>query len=189
VGSASADAAGCATCAGLHDLTDPVAAVHQAARAFGPDSQAGKDVERAAAAYGKEGEDNRVHVGFGIPNEVPRNDGPKSDNNSPDGPVFNCTFDMEQLKGAPLARAVAHVGTHLADIRSSNANAPTLTGHDVEYRAWRTTVLGAVAFQQKTLAAPGGYLLWNSAWPGADRNKMVDEGITSLLRDGEGLKK
>jgi hypothetical protein len=168
---------------------DPVAAAHQAARAFGPDSQAGKDVERAAAAYGKEGEDNGVQVGFGIPNEVPKNDGPKSDNNSPDGLVLNCTFDMDRLKGDALARAIAHVGTHLADLRGPSPGAPAVTAYDLEYRAWQTTVLGAVAFQQKTLTAPGGYLLWNSAWPAAERNKMVDEGITGLLRDGEALKK
>ncbi len=168
---------------------DPVAAAHQAARAFGPDSQAGKDVERAAAAYAKEGEDNGVQVGFGIPNEVPKNDGPKSDNNSPDGLVLNCTFDMDRLKGDALARAIAHVGTHLADLRGPSPGAPAVTAYDLEYRAWQTTVLGAVAFQQKTLTAPGGYLLWNSAWPAAERNKMVDEGITGLLRDGEALKK
>jgi hypothetical protein len=168
---------------------DPVAAAHQAARAFGPDSQAGKDVERAAAAYGKEGEDNGVQVGFGIPNEVPKNDSPKSDNNSPDGLVLNCTFDMDRLKGDALARSIAHVGTHLADLRGPSPSAPALTPYDLEYRAWQTTVLGAVAFQQKTLTAPGGYLLWNSAWPAAERNKMVDEGITSLLREGQALKK
>jgi hypothetical protein len=168
---------------------DPVAAAHQAARAFGPDSQAGKDVEKAAAAYGNQGEDNGVQVGFGTPNEVPKNDGPKSDNDSPDGLVLNCTFDMDRLKGDALARAIAHVGTHLADVRSPSVSAPTITAYELEYRAWQTTVLGAVAFQQKTLTAPGGFLLWNAAWPAADRNKMVDEGITSLLRDGEALKK
>lgn len=128
-------------------------------------------------------------MGFGIPNEVPKNDGPKSDNNSPDGLVLNCTFDMDRLKGDALARAIEHVGTHLADLRGPNPGAPAVTTYDLEYRAWQTTVLGAVAFQQKTLTAPGGYLLWNSAWPAAERSKMVDEGIASLLKDGEALKK
>jgi hypothetical protein len=82
---------------------DPVAAAHQAAKAFGPDSQAGKEVERAAAAFGKEGEDNGVEVGFGNPNELPKNDGLKGDKDSPDGVLFNCTFDMDRLKGDALA--------------------------------------------------------------------------------------
>jgi hypothetical protein len=64
---------------------DPVAATHQAARAFGADNPAGKQIERAAAAYGKEGEDNGVQVGFGVANEVPKSDGPKGEKDSPDG--------------------------------------------------------------------------------------------------------
>jgi hypothetical protein len=65
----------------------------------------------------------------------------------------------------------------------------TATSYDLEYRAWQTTVLGAVAFQQKTLTGPGGYLLWNSAWPVAERSKLADEAITSFLRDWSVLKK
>jgi hypothetical protein len=143
-------------------------------------------VERAAAAYGKQGEDNGVDVGFGTPNEVPKSDGPKGDKDSPDGLLLNCTFDMDRLKGEALGRAIAHVGTHIADIRDQ---ASSTAAYDLEYGAWWTTVLGAIAYQQKTLTAPGGYLLWNSAWPAADRNKMVDDGITSMLRDWVGLKK
>jgi hypothetical protein len=165
---------------------DPVAVAHQAARAFGADSQAGKEVERAAAAFGKEGEDNGVEVGFGTPNEVAENNGSKAGKDSPDGVLFNCTFNADRLKGDALARAIAHVGTHIADLRDS---ASSLAAYALEYRAWQTTVLGAVAFQQKTLTAPGGYLLWNSGWPPAERNKLMGEGITSLLTDWAVLKK
>ena len=95
---------------------------------------------------------------------------------------------MDKLKGDALARAIAHVGTHIADLRDSGTTAGA-TGYDLEYRAWQTTVLGAVAFQQKTLTAPGGYLLWNSAWPAGERNKLANEAITSFLRDWAVLKK
>ncbi|HEY6305986.1 MAG TPA: hypothetical protein VI488_05935 [Candidatus Angelobacter sp.] len=168
---------------------DPVAAAHQAARAFSPDSQAAKQLERAAAAYGKEGEDNGVEIGFGSGNEVPKNDGPKGDKNSPDGLLINCTFDMDRLKGEGLARAITHVGTHIADLRDPQSTAAESTAYELEYRAWHTTVLSAVATQQKTLTLPGGYLLWNSAWAAEDRDKMVDEGTTSFLRDWVVLKK
>jgi hypothetical protein len=93
---------------------------------------------------------------------------------------------MDRLKGDALARGIAHVGAHIADLRDPGASK---SGYDLENRAWQTTVLGAIAFQQKTLTAPGGYLLWNSAWPAAERNKIVDEGITSFLRDWAVLKK
>jgi hypothetical protein len=146
-------------------------------------------VERAAAAYGKEGEDNGVEVGFGTSNEVPKNDGPKGDKNSPDGLLINRTFDMDRLKGEALTRAISYVGTHIADVRDPQSTASASTAYELEYRAWQTTVLSAVAAQQKTLTLPGGYLLRNSAWPAADRNKMIDEGITSFLGDWTALRK
>jgi hypothetical protein len=171
------------------DAGDPVAAAHQAARAFSSDSQPAKQIERAAAAYGKEGEDNGVDVGFGTANEVPKSDGSKGDKNSPDGLLFNCTFDTERLKGEALTRAISHVGTHIADVRDAQFSATEANAYELEYRAWQTTVLSALAFQQKTLTLAGGYLVWNSSWPAADRSKMVDEGIASYLRDSAALRK
>lgn len=168
---------------------DPIAAAHQAARTFSPDSAAAKQVERAAAAYGKEGEDNGVEVGFGTSNEVPKNDGPKGDKNSPDGLLINCTFDMDRLKGEALTRAISHVGTHIADVRDAQSPAAGANAYELEYRAWQTTVLSSFAAQQKTLTVSGGYLVWNSAWPAADRSRMVDEGIGSFLKDWAALKK
>lgn len=168
---------------------DPVAAAHQAARAFNPDSQAAKQVEAAAAAYGKEGEDNGVEVAFGTSNELPKIDSPKGDKNSPDGLLLNCTFDMDRLKGDALTRAISHVGTHIADVRDPQSHAGEESAYQLEYQAWQTTVLSAVASQQKTLTLPGGYLVWNSAWPAADRGKMVDDGILSFLRASGFLKK
>jgi hypothetical protein len=165
---------------------DPVAAAHQAARAFDPGSTAASEVERAAAAYGREGEDNGVEVGFGIPNEVARNDSPKGDHDSPDGLLFNCTFDMDRLKGAQLTRAISHVGTHIADIRDPQWASKTGNGYALEYHAWQTTVLSAVGSGQKTLTLPGGYLVWNSAWSG-NRDKMVNDAISQFLADRESL--
>jgi hypothetical protein len=166
---------------------DPVAAGHQIARVFGPGSAAADQVERAAAAYGKEGEDNGVEVGFGTPNEVPKNDGPKSDRNSPDGLLFSCTFDTDRLKGEALTRAISHVGTHIADIRGPQSAAKEENLYELEYHAWQTTVLSAIGSRQKTLTLSGGYLVWNSAWPAADRSKLVDEAISKFLADWESL--
>ena len=168
---------------------DPVAAAHQAARAFTPGSPAAEQVERAAAAFGKEGEDNGVDVGFGISNEVPRDDGFKGGNASPDGLLFNCTFDMDRLKGEALSKAIAHVGMHIADIRGTQSTAPGADFYDLEYRAWQTTVLSAVATQRKTLTLPGGYLAWNSSWSADERGKMMDQAISKFLSDWAALNK
>ena len=168
---------------------DPIAAARQSARAFKPDSQAAEQLERAAAAYGKPGEDNGVDVGFGVPNEVVKGDGPTGDKNSPDGLLINCVFDMDRLKGDALSRAISHIGTHIADLRDPKSTAAQSTPFESEYRAWQTTVLSSVASQQKTLTLPGGYLLWNGSWPNEERGKRVDDAITSFLEDWVALKK
>lgn len=95
-------------------------------------------LRRAAAAFGKPGEDNGVDVSFGVANEVPPDDGAKGKGDSPDGILFLTTFDMGRLGKDLLAKAMAHVGTHIADIRDGS-----LAGgiSDAEARAWRTTFI------------------------------------------------
>jgi len=166
---------------------DPVAAAHQAARALGPGSPAADQLEKAAAAYGKEGEDNGVEVGFGAANEISKYDDDKGTKNSPDGVLFNCTFDIDRLKGDALSRAISHIGTHISDIRGPGQPA-TESLFATEYRAWQTTVFSALASRQNTLTLPGAYLIWNGAWPAADRNKMVGDAISGYLTDWAGLK-
>jgi hypothetical protein len=158
---------------------DPVAAAQQVAKAFGPDNPSGKLVESAAAAYGGPGEDNGVEVGFGTPNEAPSSEAPKGADNSPDGLLFNCKFDMDRLKGDALTRAITHIGRHIADLRGEQP--PAVTPYELEYRGWQTTVLSAMASRQKTLTLPGGYLAWNADWAANDRSKMVDDAITAFL--------
>jgi len=159
---------------------DPFDAAHQIANAFGPGSRAAEQVEKAAAAYGKEGENNGVEVGFGASNEIPKSDGPGSDKNSPDGLVLSCTFDMERLKGESLTRAITHIGSHIVDIRTPTPGREK-SFFDLEHDAWEITVLSAVGSRQKTLRLPGGYLVWNSAWPDGDRTKLVGDGISKFL--------
>lgn len=52
---------------------------------------------------------------------------------------------------------------------------------------WQTTVLSAIGSRQKTPTLPGGYLVWNSAWPEAGRSKMADDAISKFLVDWESL--
>ena len=158
---------------------DPVAAAHQAARAFGS-SPAGDQIERAAAAFGNEGEDNGVNVGFGVPNEAAQKDESKGGSDSPDGVLFNCMFDMARLKGTALAIAISYTGSQIADIRSAPSAGRKTDVYDLEDYAWQTAVLTAVANQQKSLTLPGGYLLWNAAWPPAERNKSIDDALGKL---------
>jgi hypothetical protein len=171
-GDAARDAAG-----------DPVAAAHAAARALGGGGAADQ-VERAAAAYGKEGDDNGVRIGFGVANEEIPNDR-KSGGNSPDGLILDVTFNY-QLKGDAMSRAIAHFGTHIADIRTVTTAPPSL--FDLETRAWFVTVLSAIGAQQKTMTLPGGYLIWNAAWSGNDRTQLSNQATTDYLTHWAALK-
>jgi hypothetical protein len=160
---------------------DSTAAVHTFAKAFGANNALGNQVERAAAAFGKPGDDNGVNVGFSGMNEASPRLEQKSDHASPDGVLYHCTFDSNRLKGNAMAFAVAHVGEHIADLRDTQ-NAPA-TLYSLENRAWVTTALAAVGARQKTLTTPGGYMIWNAAWPPADINKLSSDALGEFLKN------
>jgi hypothetical protein len=91
---------------------------------------------RAIAAFGAEGEDNGVIVGFGMENEVPSDEMARGSSDSPDGILFNVKFDMNRLSKEALSAAMAHAGTHIADIRSGAAAQGVSAFED---RAWQAT--------------------------------------------------
>lgn len=97
---------------------------------------AADQVKRAIAAFGAEGEDNGVVVGFGVANEVPADEGARGGGDSPDGILFQVTFDMDRLGREMLRKGMTHVGTHIADVRGGVA----LRGPDqAELHAWQVT--------------------------------------------------
>jgi hypothetical protein len=160
---------------------DATASVHAFAKVFGAGSALGDQVERAAAAFGKLGDDNGVNVDFSGMNEASPSLEQKGAHASPDGVLYNCTFNSSRLKGNALAFAIAHVGAHVADIRDAQTASPTL--YSLENRAWVTTALTAIGARQKSLTIPGGYLIWNAAWPPADINKLSSDGLSEFLKN------
>ena len=159
---------------------DAVAAAHKGATAF-PGTPQGADLERAAAAYGKPGEHNGVIIGFGAANEASAKDEAQGAKDSPDGVLYNCTFNMSRLPGDALTRAIVHMGAHITDLRNPPADLAGAGLADLEIHAWVDTILSAVAVSQKTLTAPGGYLLWNLAWPVADRTKLLNDTMEMFI--------
>jgi hypothetical protein len=165
---------------------DPVASAHQGAKAFGAGNPAGEQIERAAAAYGKQGDKNGVVITFGVANEVPKKEGSKGGQDSPDGILYNCIFVQDRLQGDAMTRAIVHSGSLVAQLRNPLPGTDSDGLFENEYRAWATTTFSAVAVGQKTLTIYGGYLLWNSVWAQADRTQMLDTNLKSALA-GEGL--
>lgn len=154
---------------------DPFAAARGLAKVWEAGNPSGAQLERAAAAFPKRGQDNGVSISLSGGSEAIARMEQKSDHSSPDGVLYNCTFDSGRLKGSAFALAIAHVGQHIADLRDTQNPAPTLFAQ--ENRAWVTTALGAIGAHQKTLTIPGGYIIWNAAWPPADINKLSGEAL------------
>lgn len=139
--------------------------------------------KRAVAAFGAPGEDNGVYMGFGVANEVPRSDSAKGTHDSPDGLLFNCTIDADRLKGDAQALAIAHLGSHIADVRSGRPDTANESAFASEYRAWQVTTLGAISNRLKLLMLPGNYQVWNSGWAEPDRERMINQAISKELLD------
>lgn len=156
-------------------------------RSFTPGAPTADQIQRGAAAFGAPGEDNGVMVALGGANEVPKDDTPKSDANSPDGLVFQVTFDGQRLKGPAMEVAISHIGTHIADIRSTTPGLQNLALYGAEFRAWQTSVLNAVAVKVKTLTLPGGYIIYSHSWPSTDLGRNANSGISGFLTNWAGI--
>ena len=136
------------------------------------------DLKRAATAYGAPGEDNGVNVGFTGGNSSRPDDGTKGTGNSPDGLLFNVTIDGDRVKGSAMGEAMAHMGTHIADLRESPM-AQNL--YQLEGRAWGVTVMSAISNKEKTLTLPGGYVVWNSSWTDVEQQKQLPGSLSGYL--------
>jgi hypothetical protein len=161
------------------DLKGAIAAAQKSADAVaaGPP----KDTEeKAAAVYGKPSDHpNGVNVSYGAANEASPNDENLGAKDSPDGVLFNCTFNSDRLQGAALTRAVLHMGEHVSELRNPAAGNEAAPAYVLESDAWVVTSVGAAFAGQKYLTLPGGYLIWDGDWSVAERTDKM----TSVLKD------
>lgn len=80
-----------------------------------------------------------------------------------------------------MARAMLHMGEHIADLRNPEQGLESAGLYQLEYRAWMTTMLSAIMSGQKSFMIPGGYELWNSSWPQASLNTNTNEELKGYL--------
>jgi hypothetical protein len=139
-------------------------------------------VKQSADAYGKRGENNGVAVGP-ISNEASKKDDSKGTQGSPDGVLFNCGFDFDRLKKDSLARAMTHMGEHIADLRNPDMGNELAGLYQLEFRAWVITVMGGFENGQKILILPGGFAIYRFAWPSKDMSKNMEGALTAFLTD------
>ncbi|MGA7340292.1 MAG: hypothetical protein WBE72_12240 [Terracidiphilus sp.] len=166
------------------DASDPTGIAEQYAKSMGSDAGA-LAIQRDAAAYGKRGENNGVQVGFGTANEAAAKDEAQGTADSPDGVLYNCTFDnIDRLVKPEQAAVVIHMGQHIYDLRNMPAN-EIATAYVLENNAWVITVSAVARMGEKFLTLPGGYLFFSSTWGAADRDGKMEDALTNFLTKDE----
>jgi hypothetical protein len=175
-----------ATFAGSGDLYDPLVAAQKSVAGLAG-SPAGVQAEKDVAVFGKPSEHTGAAILSGATNEAAAKDEAQGAKDSPDGVLYNVTFNLNRLEGEAQLRAIVHMGQHISDLRAptpGNENAPLFV---LEYNAWSMTAAAAVGSGQKFLTMPGGVLLWNSAWPVADRTTIMDDALKTYLANEAAL--
>jgi hypothetical protein len=167
-------------------LYDPVAEAQKSVAGL-TGSPAGVQAEKDVAVFGKPSDHNGAAILYGATNEAAAKDEAQGAKDSPDGILYNVTFNMNRLEGEAQLRAIVHMGQHISDLRAplpGNEDAPLFV---LEYNAWSMTAAAAVGSGQKFLTMPGGVLLWNSAWPVADRTTVMDDALKTYLANEAAL--
>ncbi len=100
---------------------------------------------------------------------------------SPDGVLFNCTFNSDRLQGPALARAVIHMGEHVSELRNPAPGNEKAPAYILESNSWVVTMVSAIFGGQKFLTLPGGYLIWDANWPAADRETKMENVLKDYL--------
>jgi hypothetical protein len=137
---------------------------------------------KAAAAFGKAGDRfNGAFLGMGVSNEAATKDEALGTKDSPDGVLFNCSFNTDRLPGNDLIMALIHMGDHVSELRNpeaGNAGAPAII---LESNAWVVTSVTTIGSGLKFLTAPGGYVMWDANWSAAARNDKMQTALKDFL--------
>ena len=134
---------------------------------------------KAVGVYGKPGQQNGVVVGFGRTSELSSKDEGVGTQDSPDGVLFNCTFNEDRLQGDALSRAIVHLGTHITQLQDPDKGGEDAPAFLLESDAWVVTTVTALTTGQKFLTLPGGYVVWDITWPADQRNDKME----AVLKD------
>jgi len=161
---------------------DPLDAARTLAASYPADSPQGVQLLRAVNAFGKKGDKNTgVAIVHGTGNEASARLEGKGAVDSPDGLLFICTINPGRAFGDAEGRAIVFAGENVANLRNPLPEDVGAGIFDLETHAWVVTTLDAVGSGQKTMTLPGGYLVWNSAWPHEGLNDKINGAMSDFL--------
>ncbi len=164
-------------------MFDPVATLVKNAAPLQP-SQLTTMIQKDAAAFptAKEKIKDGVSIDYGDMDDVSAaQDAPGAEDSS-DGVLFVCTLNRDRL-GSSLGMALIHLGQHINDLRNpppGNEDAPPVIQ---ENNAWVVSSAFAIAYEAKYFILPGGYVMWDSKWPQADRQTNMQNALSGFLSD------
>jgi hypothetical protein len=162
------------------DLYAAIANAQKSGDALAP-SAAKDEAVKAAAVYGKQGEHTGVLTNIGTANEASGKDEVLGTRDSPDGILFNCTFNLDRLQGDAVTRAVSHIGEHVSSLRAPKPGEEQAPAFLLESNAWVVTTVTALSSGQKFFTLPGGYLVWDMNWPAAERNDKMESTLKDFM--------
>jgi hypothetical protein len=162
---------------------DPVELAGKAAAAIG-DSPAGIQAQKDAKVFPKKGEHNGVNILYGRMNEVADKDPGLGALDSPDGVLYNCTFNMNHLQGLEMPEAILHIGQHVSELRDPpTGEASGVPVYILEANAWAVTASASMGMREKFLVLPGAHVLWNWKWTQADLPSNFSTALASYFSD------
>lgn len=148
---------------------------------------AAKDrLEASLKVLGTQGDNNGVNVNFGsLAPGIPGQTTLDMSSNSLQINSINITLDPSKINGSnDYAIDFAHEGTHAEDFLTMGLSAsgifsvPDLSPFSIEYRGYQTSAFAAQALGVPSLSF-GSNVIWNSSWAAADRQVLMDRGITN----------
>lgn len=170
------------TAAGVQDQSnsDPIATAQKLTTRMAG-SPIGAQMQTDVALLPKDKQQNGVNLIYGPVNEVSPAPGAPAAADTPDGVVFNCTFNRDRLPGVELSMALMHAAQEISDTRNPQSGNEAAPPYILETNAWAVTASMAVANGEKFLILPGGYLMWNSAWPDGDKINNMTAALNDYL--------
>jgi hypothetical protein len=171
---------------GPGELFDPMAMAEKAIQGLAG-SPAGDTAKKDLAAFGKPTDHTGATFASGTTNEAAAKDEALGTKDSPDGVLFNCTFNSNRLEGTAQMIALIHMGQHISEMRAPMQATDTPPLFILEYNGWNMSAGAAVGIGQRFLTMPGGYLLWNRGWTPEERTPKMDDALKGFLANEAAL--
>lgn len=165
---------------------DPQAADQKIVGAMGP-SPITTQMQNDLGVLPKPDQQNGVTITYGGINEVHPEEASPAAQDSPDGVLYVCRLNKDKLKDLAMSSALMHTAQHVQDVRTPQGDNVLAPLQIQENNAWAVSGTLAVAAGQKFYVLPGGYIMWDSSWPAADRSNNMMSALDDFLQKEEML--